>query len=185
MSEKKTSNQDVRAQALARYYKNPTYCKTCGKLLEVPSKVSPTRIRRRQYCSKECARPTFAKSFLSEKIVPKPISPDMTKGQLKNQSLTYNQFRCAIRTDASKAYKEAQKPTQCAVCGYGRIQVCHIRAVSAFADTATLAEINHPGNLVGLCPNHHGEFDRGLISIPGISVNSQKKQKKNKRRTTK
>jgi len=35
------------------------------------------------------------------------------------------------------------------------VEIAHIKAVSEFGDSATLKEINHIDNLVGLCPNHH------------------------------
>lgn len=54
----------------------------------------------------------------------------------------------------------------CAVCGYTiHVEVCHIKAISSFPLTATVAEVNELVNLVGLCPNHHYEFDHGLITL--------------------
>lgn len=53
----------------------------------------------------------------------------------------------------------------CQECGYSKhVQVCHIKAVKDFGDSATLHQINHPDNLVKLCPNCHWEFDHlGLV----------------------
>jgi hypothetical protein len=54
----------------------------------------------------------------------------------------------------------------CAVCGYDKhVETAHIKAVASFPDTATIREINAPSNLVGLCPNHHWEFDNGLLEL--------------------
>lgn len=52
----------------------------------------------------------------------------------------------------------------CAACGYKiHVELCHKKPISKFPKTATLGEINHPSNVVQLCPNHHWEFDNGLL----------------------
>lgn len=45
------------------------------------------------------------------------------------------------------------------------VEIAHIRAVADFSDEDLLSEINHPDNLVGLCPNHHWEYDNGLLNL--------------------
>ena len=53
------------------------------------------------------------------------------------------------------------------VCGYSiHYEVRHIRAVKSFPDTATMAEVHNINNLIALCPNHHWEFDNGLLVLP-------------------
>ena len=55
---------------------------------------------------------------------------------------------------------------KCAICGYDKhIEVAHIKAVSEFDDNATIGEINAITNLIGLCPNHHWEYDNGLLNL--------------------
>ena len=34
-----------------------------------------------------------------------------------------------------------------------------------FDDNNTIAEINDISNLIGLCPNHHWEYDNGLLDL--------------------
>lgn len=52
----------------------------------------------------------------------------------------------------------------CDICGYDKhVEVAHIIDVSLWPDTATIREINAPENVRGLCPNHHWEFDNGLL----------------------
>ena len=54
----------------------------------------------------------------------------------------------------------------CNICGYNKhIQVCHIRSVSSFSDDSLITEINAKENLIGLCPNHHWEYDNGHINL--------------------
>lgn len=45
---------------------------------------------------------------------------------------------------------------KCAICGYDKhVEIAHIKPVSDFADSCTIAEINSIDNLIALCPNHH------------------------------
>lgn len=54
----------------------------------------------------------------------------------------------------------------CAVCGYdNHVEVAHIKGIATFSDTATVSEVNASTNLIGLCPNHHWEYDRGRLIL--------------------
>jgi predicted restriction endonuclease len=54
----------------------------------------------------------------------------------------------------------------CKVCGYTFcVQCCHIKSVSSFPRTTPLSVVNDLSNLVGLCPNHHVELDRGHLLL--------------------
>lgn len=122
-------------------------CKTCGKSL-------PTRLR---YCDPECFnnRPTRAtpkqprdREMRSKKLVP-PRPRD------KN-----------IREYVFFDYAEKGKPIECKVCGYATfVEVCHIRAVSSFPRGTDRSIIDDLSNLILLCPNHHWEFDHGLLVV--------------------
>lgn len=53
---------------------------------------------------------------------------------------------------------------KCCLCGYDKhYELCHIKAIYSFEDSATLDDINHISNIAPLCPNCHWEFDNGLI----------------------
>jgi predicted restriction endonuclease len=55
---------------------------------------------------------------------------------------------------------------KCVVCGYNlHVEVAHKKAVSEYDDHITIKEINSIENLIGLCPNHHWEYDNGLITL--------------------
>jgi predicted restriction endonuclease len=56
-------------------------------------------------------------------------------------------------------------PKICVVCGYSKyVEICHIDPISGFSGETPLEIVNALSNLVHLCPNHHKEFDRNLIS---------------------
>jgi len=49
---------------------------------------------------------------------------------------------------------------KCSNCDYDKhVETCHIKAISEFSPDSTIGEINHPDNLILLCPNCHWEFD--------------------------
>lgn len=98
----------------------------------------------------------------------KKINPvnAQTKGDLFNNRKNWQSARTSIRRSAQKAYEEAKKPYECAICGYNKhVEIAHIKAVSDFDDSTLVSEINHPNNLIGLCPNHHWEYDNGLLKL--------------------
>ncbi|WP_394804943.1 HNH endonuclease [Hymenobacter monticola] len=52
------------------------------------------------------------------------------------------------------------------MCGYDtHYEVCHIKPINEFMPTDFVADVNRLNNLVALCPNHHWEFDHGLLSV--------------------
>jgi len=56
---------------------------------------------------------------------------------------------------------------KCTKCNYtNHVETCHIKAIAAFTDDDRLNDINHPDNLIYLCPNHHWEHDF-MKSAPG------------------
>lgn len=98
------------------------------------------------------------------------------KGINSVENKTYKEFkdrysdwwnsRVPIAKDARRVYNKSDKPKECAVCGYNNhIQVCHIKAVKDFDENTLIKEINSLDNLIALCPNHHWEYDHGLITI--------------------
>lgn len=54
----------------------------------------------------------------------------------------------------------------CAACGYDtHVEVCHIKPISSYEPETAVADINHPENLIYLCPNHHWELDNGVLKL--------------------
>lgn len=59
--------------------------------------------------------------------------------------------------------------TPCQKCGYDKhVELCHIKPINSFEDSATIREINCSDNLVVLCPNHHWEFDNNCLTLGEI-----------------
>ena len=62
----------------------------------------------------------------------------------------------------------------CQVCGYTiHVELAHIKPVTSFPPETKLSEVNSSDNLLVLCPNHHWEFDNGLIRLDQIPARLQ------------
>jgi len=87
------------------------------------------------------------------------IALNRTIGEVKleNKSLRWTDH---VRSFARKLHQF----DKCEICGYDKhVQVAHIKSVSSFPDSSTIREVNSRDNVRGLCPNHHWEFDNGML----------------------
>jgi hypothetical protein len=91
---------------------------------------------------------------------------DKTKSELFKSRKNWQSARSAIRKSAQIVFVEHNPIPKCVICGYKiHVEVAHKKAVSEFDDNITIREINSIENLIGLCPNHHWEYDNGFIKI--------------------
>jgi predicted restriction endonuclease len=91
---------------------------------------------------------------------------DRTKGELFGVSRNWQSARSAIQEHARKVFLASGLLLACGVCAYNKhVEVSHRKAVSQFPDTARVVEINSIHNLIALCPNHHWEYDNGLLTL--------------------
>lgn len=91
---------------------------------------------------------------------------EKTKGELFRNRKNWQSARSAIQKSARWFYRQEVEQPKCAVCGYDKhVEVAHIKGVSEFEDEAKVREINSIDNLIGLCPNHHWEYDNGILDI--------------------
>lgn len=89
---------------------------------------------------------------------------ERTKGELFGSRKNWQSARTSIRRHAELIC--AGKNYVCEVCGYSKhVEICHIKPVKDFENTATLNEINSIDNLVLLCPNHHWELDNSMLAL--------------------
>ena len=86
---------------------------------------------------------------------------DRTVAQLKEKHGRY--WAGPVRENARRRYDGKKS---CFVCGYDtHYEIAHIKAISSHADNSLISEINKKDNLVALYPNHHWEFDNGLLPL--------------------
>lgn len=123
-------------------------CKFCGK---------EVRQRKNRFCD-NCS------GNLTKTVTGKYIRFDKaTKADiLTNDTQRYRR----IRNHAHYLAKKQGILDQCQICGYStHVECAHKKAIRDFPETATIAKINALSNLVGLCRNHHWEFDHGMIAL--------------------
>jgi 5-methylcytosine-specific restriction endonuclease McrA len=110
------------------------------------------------YSHKQCRRCIDSKQAMS-------YTSNPTKGELvklymnkNHRSSAYSYIRWHARDVVLKKHT-----LPCQSCGYKKhTEVCHIKSIKNFKDTATLNEINDRKNLIFLCPNCHWEFDNNI-----------------------
>lgn len=154
-------------------------CKNCGKSTKNPNFCSrscsakttnktPKRKKKKSYCI-SCGTETlfFRRKYCSNC---NPMNKDwstITYGEAVEKRKYQKNSR--IRNLARRTYKQSDKPQCCIICGYtNHFEVCHLKAISSFPDTATISEINNIDNLIALCPNHHWELDHNIITLEGF-----------------
>ena len=138
---------------------------------------SPKHAPKLRTCTKCSAKYTMTGGHLSKRHCPKcheefksgawPRSTTLAEVQQRlSVSGKHPSWRNAHVRELNRRWNKHLLAKGCAVCGYThRVELCHRRAVSSFPLTATLGEVNAETNNVPLCPNHHGEFDDGLITL--------------------
>lgn len=71
-----------------------------------------------------------------------------------------------IRALARSHFKHLIKKP-CYLCGYNKhVELCHIKPISSYPETAKVKEVNSEENLIQLCPNCHWELDNGHVVLP-------------------
>lgn len=174
-------------QSVIRYYKKPNYCSECGNIIEIAGDQRVQDVRKKKFCNHSCAAIYNGKRRVRIKVVKNnclicgiPIRVNSvycrncynangllieTKGSLKNR-LSPTSYGSIFVSHAKSIFTKSGKPNKCIVCGYDKhIDICHVKSIASFDDCATVGKINNIGNLVGLCPNHHWEYDKGDMDI--------------------
>lgn len=146
--------------------KNPKFCSSrCSTIHN--NKNKPKRKLKTILC-KSCQKPIDRKNATDRKTYCELCKPSINDSKSiqdviqnkKHARSTYN----TIRHRARKLTADQDKV--CAVCGYNKhVEVCHIKSISSFPVDTLVSVVNHPSNLVLLCPNHHWEFDHNILTL--------------------
>ena len=161
-----------RKKALEKYYENPIFCKNCNEIIQVKENEKVSSIKKRKFCGSSCSA-SFNNIGITrvdkkiEKIKKERFDiSNLTKGEIFKRYSSYHSARSSICKHARRVYLKSEKEKKCFVCGYDKkIDIAHIKSVSSFISDILVSEINDINNLLALCPNHHSEFDDGLIEI--------------------
>jgi hypothetical protein len=77
-----------------------------------------------------------------------------------------NMYHVQVRMLARRTAEKAGLLKSCKICGYSNIvECCHIKPVNEFSEDTKLSVVNSLDNLIGLCPNHHKELDKGILKL--------------------
>jgi hypothetical protein len=129
-------------------YVTRKFCDDCRS--KVSSEQSKERARCQYGIEKDCVS----------------IHDKKTKAEIKERFPGYARFRPFFTRHANLVYDSSGRKKECYICGYEKhVDVCHVKAVSDFPDTALVLEISALDNLVVLCKLHHKEFDERLIDL--------------------
>lgn len=167
----------LRKKAIENYYLNPNFCNHCENIIEIKEKESASMVRRKKFCNTSCAAsynnkiPKRTKKIKEVKIKEEiDILGNLTKSDLMNKhNGIYSNWRSSICKHARKIFRKYGGDKKCIICEYSNhIDVAHINSVSSFEDNVKVEIINSIENLIPLCPNHHWEFDNGILSIDTI-----------------
>lgn len=125
--------------------------------------LKPKRIKKDRFCKKCNIKITKDTRTLCDNCLNTVDWSTIKFGELKGRYKYQKHSR--IRDLARSKFDKVKK--ECVICGYSKsVHVAHIKAVNSFSKDTPISEINDLSNLVLLCPNHHYEFDHGLIQLP-------------------
>lgn len=136
-----------------RRHKKTIKCHTCDNL------ISPYR---QKFCSdcKKTGKHLRGGSYLKEKTIQEAL--------YKYGANRYGTIRC----HAHKVVKDRIKV--CCNCGYDKhVEIHHIKDISNFPLDTKISIVNHPENLVLLCPNCHWECSNGLLDLNKIGAGGE------------
>jgi hypothetical protein len=145
-----------------------SYCKSCSTI--VSKEIKAVKLIKCKYCEEKIDKDRnesgscltcYTNKLIQEK---KSIILKDLKLKHKNKN-TPHWYSAEIRNFARRWNKDLIKKP-CQICNYSNhTELCHIKPIKDFDDSATLGEINHPSNIIVLCPNHHWEFDNGILKL--------------------
>lgn len=193
----------LRGLALERYYANPSLCRHCGSVIEPRIDVHPSVAKRKSFCNHSCAgsfnganvvhrkRQRYCRICKTSDVkVGSKICAGCKEGRRRGARPTdtlgeINGRPCLAGRHPSWKHAHVRglartanqwRPKVCQSCGYSQhVEYAHIRALSQFPLTATIAEVNATDNIVILCRNCHWEFDHGMLDLRAISSSGQER----------
>lgn len=174
---KETKNPKFCSQSCSAIHNNKIYPKRRIKIRNCTICGNEFQIARRRTCETCKVAGKMKPSFhLKAKVqYSTDFYKNLTIGDYKNRDSNKNKHPLwahnNIRNFGRSWNKDLQK-SSCKKCGYSlHIELCHIKPLADFSDTATLGEVNHPTNIIPLCCNCHWEFDKKLWDITALNLN--------------
>jgi len=154
-------------QECANLTSNAKYCsRTCAtKAIGKKTKESGIRCKGKcKLCKKKISsQRTYCEQCYKEQGFKKDYDK-MTLEDCKKRGS--NLYHAVIRVHARKRAQVFGLLDKCRVCNYSIfVECCHIKSIASYPINTLISVVNDITNLVGLCPNHHAEFDKGLLKL--------------------
>lgn len=162
------SGKKQREKAEKEYYSEERLCFWCHKPLILLPHQKVYFKKTVRFCGSSCAAKHrwHVKRFKEGLPEPKKFGPYVVKTPFKTIGEGPKQM---INQHARNVYNSRFKKQYCELCGYENfIDVAHIKPIASFSKDTPFFVVNTLSNLIGLCPNHHREFDNGYIELESI-----------------
>jgi len=131
-------------------------CEKCGALINLKIQKNGYYIKRK-YCN-TCLKDI---NFKNPSLI-----LTYTKEEHFHRHKNWQSSRSVIQRHARKVYSQSGLPYKCRVCGYNKhVEISHLTPVKDFQADVKLDVINAISNLAPLCPNHHWEYDKGILQL--------------------
>ena len=164
-----------------------TICHACKKPITKTQREIEKSKTGRVFCSPSCAAKTNNKNQIKRPRTKKCRTCDnlitsgftFCKGCWEKQLIDLSSLTllCCIEKDHHNKYSiiknhareiTKNKEQKCSKCGYDKhVETCHIKEISSFSLDTLVTEINHPDNLLLLCPNCHWTMDHPNLTVGG------------------
>lgn len=154
------------------------YCLNCQVVFNKHN--SECKRSPRHFCSRSCAASYNNKGVQRNPPKPKQESIKLATEKIKQLTIAEYQSRNSVKNkhpswknshirDFNRNWNKELRQLPCQKCGYSaHVELAHIKPLSEFNSNAILAEVNNPRNILVLCPNHHWEFDHGILNLKDI-----------------
>jgi len=136
---------------------NILICFNCGKNFIRKKKIE---LNKNYFCSKKC-------SSDKRSLIPDSELKNITVLEfyriykIKNRISGFSRIR-----NLNRKWNKHLLNNGCTVCGYKiHVELAHIKPLKDFDLKSKLCDINDESNNLALCPNHHWEFDNGLLEL--------------------
>lgn len=142
--------------------KNPKFCSSSCSA-SYSNKTKPKR--KPEGSCKDCKKPINKRVKYCLECREKRFLPhDKTLGEVIYDKHHKSSAFALVRSRARAVAKSKGK--SCFSCGYSKhVEVCHKKPIKEYPLSTMISEINHPDNLLLLCPNCHWEFDKGRLKF--------------------
>ncbi len=155
---------------------NPKFCNRSCSATWI-NKHYPKRKKKIRRCLKCKSNYTYG-DIISKYCIdccnytPTKVAQRMTLKELHNKTSVKGKHPSWINAHVrinNKSWNRSLTNLSCQNCEYSlHVELCHIKSITSFPDSATLGEINDPNNILVLCRNCHWEFDNEYLKLESI-----------------